>query len=92
MFGFAAVALDAAYVVIQASKTQRIEDSHDNRQKAVEKLDAAIISLLQSTTPYSLATQYHEVLAQFVYLRRAMQGSVGMLVAMHMLQTVSVCQ
>ena len=83
MFGFAAVCLDASQVVIQANKTKCIEDCHDSREQALDRVNAAIVGLLQTTTPYTLATQYHEILAQYVYLRRALQGSVGMLASLH---------
>lgn len=77
MYSFAAVGLDAARVADQAFKTGCVEDCHVQRNAAVRMVDADILHLLRCTTPYTLATVYSEVLAQLVFLRRALTTSAG---------------
>lgn len=77
MYSFAAVGLDAADVTSRASKTGDVEDCRGHRSEALKKVDAEIVHLLHCTTPYTLATMYSEVLAQLVYLRRALTTAAG---------------
>lgn len=77
MYSFAAVGLDAARVATEAAKKGFVEDCHEQRNAALAVVDADILSLLQCTTPYTLATMYSNVLAQLVFLRRALTTSAG---------------
>ena len=73
MYCLGAVCRDAA----DASENKFEEDCKRHRSQAVGKVEADIISLLKCTTPYLLASKYGAVLAQLVYLRRALTSEAG---------------
>lgn len=74
MYCLAAVGLDAAS---SADKGYQ-HDVKQHRSEAQQRVEADILHLLNSTTPYLIATAYQAALAQFVYLRRAMVSGAGM--------------
>ena len=87
MYCLAAVCRDAA----DASDNKFEEDCKRHRANALRKVEADIISLLKCTTPYLLASTYGAVLAQLVYLRRALTSEAGKerIVISHCLQCSS---
>lgn len=66
-----------AAVCLDASDAARTNFEEEQREQALVKVEADIVNLLKCTTPYTLATAYGGVLAQLVYLRRALTHSSG---------------
>ncbi|DBA85008.1 TPA: hypothetical protein ACH3X2_005743 [Trebouxia sp. C0005] len=71
MHCLAAVGLDAASSAQECFQ----QDVREHRLEALQRVDADILVLLRSTTPYLIATVYQVALAQLVYLRRAMMST-----------------
>ena len=49
-------------------------DSFHYRKAAVQMIDGEIVSLMQRSTLFSLATLFQDILTRYVYMRRALQG------------------
>jgi len=75
IWSIAAVAWDTANASVKTGSAAGTADEHRTHcNLAIEMIDAEIVALIQTSTIFTFATSYSEIMGRYVYLRRALQG------------------